>query len=101
MSSRPSTSKTTTIRTSATKTLSSGGLVRLGRVECQPADAMRRLSHVGSPFLPVDRPDAARPRGRTVEAGGTPGAAPVSRVADQFLARKSPMLAGVTSWNGM
>ena len=87
MRSQPSASKAATISTSAARTLSSGGRWRLG------------ASKVSPPVPCVDSATAGIPCRRL--AGSRAGARAGPAVGPQFFARKSPMFAGVTSWNGM
>ena len=92
MMSQPSASNDDHDQDEAEEDVQLGRPVALGGVEGQPADAVRCLSHVPDPLR--DGPSPTPPGFRPARRAGR-----VSQA--QFLARKSPMFAGVTSWNGM
>ena len=99
ISSQPSASKTTTISTSAKKTFSSGGRCRFDASKVRPPMPCEVCAMSGFPLRRLASPPSRtrEMRGRRARAGPRGDHAP----AAQFLARKSSMFAGVTSWNGM
>ena len=84
-------------RSSAEEDVELGRPVPLRGVEGQPADAMRDVCAMSGSPVATCRAGPPSRCGRAAGATRRPG----RRRAGQFFARKSPMLAGVTSWNGM
>ena len=99
ISSQPSASKTATISTRAKKTFSSGGRARFFASKVRPPMPCEVCAMCGSPATSSSSSRPSRMREMGAGAPRRPGVR--SGSGAQFLARKSPMFAGVTSWNGM